>query len=102
MQLNSSGNICPDANRDHKRDQQQQDSKCAVRCERHGGKTEDGADSIQNCNSLLLVQAQIHQLMVKMTAISLKRALSVENAAAKRKDRIGNGSGDAALRGLRI
>ena len=75
-----------------KADQQCEDEQCDADrslCREHdGGEAERGADGIEDRNGLLLVQTEIHELVVKMAAVGVKRALSVHDAAAEREERV--------------
>ena len=70
-----------------KADQQREDEQCdadgALRREHDGGEAERGADGVEDRDGLLLVQTEIHELVVEVTAVGVKRALSVQDAAAK-------------------
>ena len=73
---------------DQQCEDEQRDADRSLCREHDGGEAERGADGIEDRNGLLLVQTEIHELVVKMAAVGVKRALSVQDAAAEREERV--------------
>ena len=88
MMLDVLVDIRPDGYCDCQCQKQQQNPHRSVCGQGHSRETESGADGVQNRDSLLLVQSQIHQFVVEMSAVRLERTLPMENAAAERKNRV--------------